>query len=194
MQINKKTTHTKNRRNIKKTLIISVAILVVAVLVYGAVAHGLNIWPFKKDSSTTSKPASTNNTSTGTTKTSGTASTASTDATKSAASTETTDQIPVNTSSVATIDTLVQKNGYINFSASVTNTGDGGTCSVVFSNPNAKPVVVDEFKATINGTTATCAAAPISEGEFTYLGDWTATFRYYLNDQQATTTRTITIQ
>lgn len=99
---------------------------------------------------------------------------------------KTTDQIPVSTDLTATIDELSQSNGLVSFKGSANDSKSGGTCSVVFSNPNDRPIT-RTVKSNVNGSTATCETIQIPETEFSFLGEWEVTFRYYSGDIQAVT-------
>lgn len=106
---------------------------------------------------------------------------------------KTTDQIPVSETLVATFTDLSQSGGYIKFSGTANDDKTGGSCSIVFTNPNDRPVSRTS-QATQNGGKAVCGPIQIPETEFSFLGEWTATFRYYTDDSQAVVERKITIQ
>lgn len=97
---------------------------------------------------------------------------------------KTTDQIPVSTDLTATINELSQSNGLVNFRGSANDSKDGGTCSVIFSNSNDRPIT-RTAKSNVSGGTATCETIQIPETEFSFLGEWGVTFRYYSGDTQA---------
>lgn len=101
---------------------------------------------------------------------------------------QTTSQVPVSTTSSVTITTLNQVNGAVNIKAAITNPATSGACTVTFTKSDAKPVT-----RTINTTDSTCTAA-IPELEFSMIGDWQAEVRYFANNEQTTTTGTITIK
>jgi len=180
MKINKKN---QSQSKAKKTVIIILSIITLVLLTGTALAYVKKLGPFSTPSTNTST----------TNESDGDESETPITPTDDKSEEPTTDQIPVETSSVAAIDILNQKNGYVNFSATATNIATGGTCTVVYSNTNAKPVT-KTFAAIANGTGITCNSPQVSEQEFSYLGDWTVTFRYILNDKQATAEKTITIQ
>jgi hypothetical protein len=106
---------------------------------------------------------------------------------------KTTDEIPVSETLAATIMTLSQSNGQITFTGSANDNNAGGTCSIVFTNPNDRPVSRSANTTQSDGE-AICGPIQIPETEFSFLGEWTATFRYYSGDTQAVTERTINIQ
>lgn len=106
---------------------------------------------------------------------------------------KTTDQIPVDVTLVATIDQLSQSNGKITFKGSVNDNTADGNCSITFSNPNDRPISRTSKASQVNGI-AVCGPIEIPETEFSFLGEWTATFRYYINDSQAVVERKVTIQ
>lgn len=97
---------------------------------------------------------------------------------------KTSDQVPVSKDLEATISQLEQTDEGIIFSATIANSPDAGRCVVTFTNPNDKPVV-KEVDATVKDGVALCGPLTVSPLEFSYLGEWQATLRYYLDDQQA---------
>lgn len=97
---------------------------------------------------------------------------------------KTSDQVPVSKDLTATISQLEQTDEGIIFSATIANSPDAGRCVVTFTNPNDKPVV-KEVDATVKDGVALCGPLTVSPLEFSYLGEWQATLRYYLDDQQA---------
>lgn len=106
---------------------------------------------------------------------------------------KTTDEIPVSTKMSASIDELDQSSGAVTFRGSVSGSGADGECSISYTNPNDKPVS-RVFKPVVSNGTASCGPVEVSEQEFSYLGDWTLTFRYYSNNLQAVTTKIISIR
>lgn len=107
--------------------------------------------------------------------------------------TDNTSQIPVSETLIASIDELSQSGGYIRFSGSANDTKTGGSCSIVFSNPNDRPIS-RTADATISSGKALCGPIKVAETEFSYLGEWTMTFRYYSGKSQAVSERKIIIQ
>ena len=107
--------------------------------------------------------------------------------------TKTTDQIPANNSVSITVDELTQSNGVVRFKATTTSTASGGKCSLTLTNPNDKPVT-RTVDAKVSNSVDTCGPIEIPEQEFSYLGEWTATLRYYINDTQVVVTKAINIQ
>lgn len=105
----------------------------------------------------------------------------------------TTDQVPVSDTLIATIDNLSQADGFITFLGSINDKTTGGSCSIVFSNPNDRPIS-RTVNAVVNNGKAVCGPIKIAETEFSYLGEWTMTFRYYSGKSQAVAERQITIQ
>lgn len=106
---------------------------------------------------------------------------------------KTTNQIPVNDSIVASIDELTQKDGYIKFTGSVNNVESGGTCSVLFTNPNDRPIS-RTVATSISDNKSVCGPIVIPETEFSFLGEWITVFRYYVNETQAVVEGKILIQ
>jgi hypothetical protein len=103
--------------------------------------------------------------------------------------TKTTDNIPVSKETTVTIKNLVQQDGSITYSATVENYGESGTCSATFTNDNDRPVV-----RTTAAEQSNCGPITIPEAEFSTLGKWTLTLRYYTNNTQAIATQTIEIK
>lgn len=102
---------------------------------------------------------------------------------------KTTDDIPVSSSATITITGIVQQNGNVTLSSSLQNPGETGTCSVLFTSDVAKPV-----SRTVTATDGSCPDITIPEQEFSAIGTWEATLRYYTGDTQAVDTKTIEIQ
>jgi len=101
------------------------------------------------------------------------------------------EDVPVNTSASAQITRLEQINSTVHFSAKITGTTEMGRCVVAFSTPNDRPVT-KEFNATKSSSDYVCAV-DTSALEFSYLGQWNVTLRYYSADKQVTATGEITI-
>lgn len=98
-------------------------------------------------------------------------------------------EIPESTNVSLTIDLIEQANGRITYSATVSNPAGKGTCSVVFTKDGSKPVTrVDETQ------TNKCGPISIPELEFESVGTWIMTLRYYSNNTQAVTTKTIEVR
>lgn len=163
-----------------------IAGLLVIVVVAYIVLSTAHIWPFSESKSiatnnaATTTPAETNN------------SLPKQDLNSTTDSSQTSNNIPVNATWVAAITTLNETNDEINFAATVQNAPSTGTCVVTFSNPNDRPVV-QQFNATATNGLTTCDVN-LSAYEFSYLGNWSVSFRYYVGNQQATTTSEIKIQ
>lgn len=112
---------------------------------------------------------------------------------KNSTTDKTSDQVPVSKDLAATISRLEQTDEGIIFSATIANSPTAGRCVVTFTNPNDKPVV-KEIDATTKDGTALCGPLTVSPLEFSYLGEWQVTLRYYLNDQQAIASGKVTIR
>jgi len=106
---------------------------------------------------------------------------------------KTTDEIPVSNILSASIKNIKQSEGYITFNGGSNDTQGGGQCSLTLTNSNDRPITKTSATNIIDGT-ASCTTIQISENEFSYLGNWLATFRYYNNDTQAIATESITIK
>jgi len=174
----------QRKSTVAKKIIVFVLVLVAVLVAFTGFAYAANIWPFNNSTVPTSDTQN-NNSQENATK-DGNPSSEDTP-------TKTTDQIPLNNSVVVTIDELAQSNGLITFKATVASSIQGGKCSLSLTNPNDKPVT-RTVNATSSNSTQICGPIEISEQEFSYLGEWTATLRYYINDTQALATKAITIK
>lgn len=95
-------------------------------------------------------------------------------------STKSTSDIPVSTQANLAIEYLTQTDGHITYRSVITGTvSDGGTCSITFTKDGAKPVV-----ATSSAKDYVCTSEPIPEQQFSMIGVWHATVRYFSEDQQ----------
>jgi len=106
---------------------------------------------------------------------------------------KTTNEIPEDTTLAASIDDLYQEGDTIHFTGSVNTPNGKGTCTVVFSNENDKPVT-RTVDATSKGDNTVCGPVEISNLEFSFVGTWQVTFRYFENDTQVSTEGTIDIK
>ena len=131
-----------------------------------------------------SHPSNSTNTSTDTTTTKPKQSDASTPTTE-----KTTNQIPPSTTMSMTIDTLEEKNGIVTYSGTVTNPAPNGACSAVFTSKINRPVT-----STPTYSNGSCGPASIPAADFTSIGTWTLTLRYFTNDSQVSASRNINIQ
>lgn len=102
---------------------------------------------------------------------------------------KTTDQIPVSTSATVSIAELAQKNGSVTIASNVTNPGTSATCSAQFTSDVARPV-----SRTVDAVNGSCPEISIPEQEFSAIGAWKLTLRYYTADTQAVDTKTIEIK
>lgn len=101
----------------------------------------------------------------------------------------TTDKVPVSLETTVAITQLSQQNGIVTYGAEVTNPGGIGTCSAVFASKISRPVTHDE-----RITNGICGPTSIPETEFSSTGEWTLTLRYFSDNLQAVTTKTIQIK
>ncbi len=183
-----KTTQKKSWLNKLKAPLIVLVCLVIVLAGYGFGAHASSLWPFHHNDTVV---APSQNKSNAPTQQDNTA--AKVAAQASGSDPKTSDQIPVDDSLTAHIDSINEANGVVTFTGSVTGATQAGSCSVTFSTPNDPPLS-QTVSASLNGTTATCDPISIPAQSFSYLGDWTVTFRYFVNNTQAVATGTITIQ
>lgn len=101
------------------------------------------------------------------------------------ASDKTTNQVPTGGEAVATITQLEQQGDNVLIAMKVERSNTGGSCVVTFTNPNDRPVN-KEFSSTSKGEAVSCSTS-IPAYEFSYLGVWHVTVRYYLGEQQVVT-------
>lgn len=186
-------TRRSKKSNRKRYIVISTVAVVLVVAAYLASAAIFNFWPLASTPSVANSPNANPNAKTATPSPKNNNAPTKTSTQTSVDPGKTSSEVPVSTAMTATITTLSETDHQIHFAASVTNSTAAGTCVVTFSNPNDRPVV-KQFDATLNGTAATCGPVSISDDEFSYLGTWQVSFRYYVGTDQATTQGTLDIQ
>lgn len=107
----------------------------------------------------------------------------------SSSSPSTTDQIPKSSSMSMAIDSVVEQNGSVTYSGTVGNPVAGGKCSAIFTSKIDKPVTdTPVFKNN------TCGPSSVPSTEFTSLGTWTLTLRYFTNSTQVSASKDIEIR
>lgn len=97
-------------------------------------------------------------------------------------------EVPVKPEASLAITSLKQSNGEVSYAATFDGIDGDGTCSAQFTAPGAKPVT-----RTAKASGQECSAS-IPEMEFTQLGEWTLTVRYYNSNSQVTATKAINVQ
>lgn len=97
-------------------------------------------------------------------------------------------EVPVKPEASLTISSLKQSNGEVSYAATFDGIDGDGTCSAQFTAPGAKPVT-----RTTKASGQECSAS-IPEMEFTQLGEWTLTVRYYNSNAQVTATKAINVK
>lgn len=104
---------------------------------------------------------------------------------------QTTDQIPAAHTGTLTITTLAQRDDSIIYSASLENIDTTGTCSALFEHADgaARPVTHTTFSTDFG-----CSEATVSRAEFTARGTWNLTLRYYINNTQLVSTKSIEVR
>lgn len=102
---------------------------------------------------------------------------------------KTTDQVPSSSTAYINITQLEQKNGQITYAAQISGLESDGTCSATFTKEASRPVVRSSI-----ATGNTCAPVNIPETEFSQIGTWKLSLRYFANNQQTETTKDIDIQ
>ncbi len=170
----KKTSHTKA---IIFTIIIGVLLTgVIAYLLYTAGRHAT---PVAQPKTQQTEPSSA--TKTGLSSSNGSSPTTNIN--------KTTNQIPVSTSMSISIDTLIEQNGTVNYSGTVTNPVVGGNCSAVFTSKINRPITLSPTYSA-----GKCGPDTISANSFTSIGTWTLTIRYFTNTTQVSASKDINIQ
>ena len=183
--------HNKINSNSKKYtyIIVGIVLLLAAGGAYTYAAYKKSWWPFPAQSSvnidaqqdTENESPKNNNTT-------------KKDESKADENTgKTSDQVPVNDKFIPTISVLEQSGNNVKFAASIKNSSSAGQCVVTFSNPNDRPVV-KQFDATVKDGSAICGPIEVPALEFSYLGEWQVSLRYYVGTEQATTTGKVTIR
>jgi len=185
MKITKQTQHSANSKKIIATICIIVTVITIgAIYLIGFNGSILGWQPFEptsqQEQQQTSDPQDT-------TTNSGTK-----DDTDEGTD-QTTDEIPVNQTLVATFTKLSQADGFITFTGEVNANSTDGSCSITFTNASDRPVTRTATPTQV-GSKSVCGPVQIPESEFSFLGEWTATFRFYTGGAQTTAERKITIQ
>jgi len=102
---------------------------------------------------------------------------------------QTTNNVPVSPTTTIEVSDLSQSNGAINYTAKISGASTGGTCNANFSNDIARPV-----SRTTSASNGACGPVSIPETEFSTIGQWKLTLRYYTNDTQAVITKDIEVK
>jgi len=171
---------------VSKKILVFTLIIIALLVTTGVFAYTTKTWPFSNNTIPTPANQSNNDDLQENATKDG-------DLSPNDIPTKTTDQIPVNDSISVTVDELTQSNGVIRFKATTTSSVHGGKCSLTLTNPNDKPVT-RTVSASNSDSTEICGPIEIPEQEFSYLGEWTATIRYYINDTQVVATKAINIK
>ena len=170
---------------IRNTAIILSIVLVGCASAYAYLAHSNKWWPFLQANNTQqSKQDVLSNNTPADKKSAPTKNTNSNvDATK------TTDQIPNNPALSLTITKLEQKNGAVAYQAELNDKTQNGTCAAEFTSEGARPVT-----STTSASNGICGPVSIPELQFTKIGDWKLTLRYYTNNTQVSTQQTFSVR
>lgn len=180
----------KHRKTTKKYVIVSTVIICILLVCSAAYAFTQTI------SSSSSPKTESNNSSSGSSSTN----TQKDDQGKGIAQPSTlpsnsqsitTDDVPVSNVVKANITRLEQTDSTVHFSAEVSGAKELGRCVITFSTPNDRPVT-KEFDA-VKGSDSYSCDIDISSLEFSYLGNWNVSFRYYTSTEQATSSGVIKI-
>lgn len=174
-----------NQATKRQTLLFLIGGGVVLVGIYFALAHHFLYWPFQAPSTAQQHAQDVAANSQPTKKTE--APTSSTNPNVDA--TKTTDEIPSNTSVSATITQLEQQNGQVTYAADLNDKAQNGTCAAEYTSDGARPIT-----STTNALNGICGPVSTPDVQFTKLGTWTLTLRYYVNNTQAVTSKTIIIK
>jgi len=163
-----------------KTILMPVLIIGALLLVCIASAFFLKLWPFQNNidpnsirQETSSESSKNDNPIT------------KDESEADANEGKSTDDVPVSESFSAAITKLEQNDNQISFAAKISNSKNPGTCVVTFSNPNDRPIV-KQFDSTSKDSVTLCEST-FSALEFSYLGEWNVSLRYYVGSEQAFT-------
>lgn len=177
-----------NKRTSKATLIILGAVI---ALLAGAtyVAYASNVWPFADHQSQTEEQEAAN--SSDETNPQQKKNLPSLKEMEVAGGDKTTDEVPVAQAGSLNITNLEQRNDTIIFAASLANITTPGTCSALFEHTDgaARPVT-----RTVQSTADGCPETAVPQADFTALGNWKLTLRYYVNDTQLVATKTLEVK
>jgi len=101
-----------------------------------------------------------------------------------------TTEIPVSKGAELSINKLEQSNGIITYTAKISGSiSNNGICSATYTNDISKPVT---RSSTPNNLT--CGPVDIPEGEFSAIGNWVLTVRYFADNVQLITTQNIEVK
>lgn len=103
---------------------------------------------------------------------------------------QTSDEVPVNPNAVLAITHLDQHDNAVHLDSTLSGSNSNGTCVATFTNPSSRPVV-KEFAS--NGTRG-CGPLTVAALEFSAVGDWNLSLRFYNEGQQVAAERSISIQ
>lgn len=169
----------KDSNKTKRVIIITLAALVVLSISLVAVAYQKKLWPFQVTPVDTDSRQDTVNESPKNNNP-----IKKEDSKSSINEGMNSDQIPVAEDFSATITQLDQTGDTVNFAAKINNSPSPGTCVVTFSNPNDRPVT-RQFDSTVKDSVSVCGPLAIPSLEFSYLGEWNVSLRYYVGTKQA---------
>lgn len=156
-------------------------IIIPIVLIIAAIA----IYVIFASNKTRNNSTTTDNTSSSSSNDTNKSATPTTEGLPSDSTTTTSDQIPTSDTLTISIDSFTQSGGLVTATASSNNSG---TCVFAYKPADGgKPVTKQEVV-----TNNKCITS-ISEGEFTYIGDWILTVTYYNNSQKAEAQKNVTI-
>lgn len=99
------------------------------------------------------------------------------------------EDVPVNTATTLTITELVQQGSEVRLNSALSGADGGGTCVATFTNSDGRPVVREFASAGADG----CGPLTIPSIEFSALGEWELTLRFYNQGEQTVTKQTIII-
>lgn len=176
-------TKNKNKPSIKKPIIIVLIALLILAIIAG-IYYFIYLSPNKSQKGNTTS-------TTDITKDSDTKSATQPSTLPDNSQNLSTTDVPEDTSATAQISRLEEKDGTVYFAANISGASELGRCVVSFSTPNDKPVTKD-FDAVEEGSDYVCSVN-VPALEFSYLGKWDVTLRYYNGDKQVIKTSTVTI-
>ena len=173
-----------------KYLIISslIALLIIAA---AFIAYSYDIWPFNDSGSSDKTAQHEAGNASDVTNPQQKKNLPSQEELKASGGDKTTDEIPIATTGSLEITALEQRSDTMVYAGVFHNTAAGGTCSALFEHSNgaARPVT-----HTGPASDNTCPETSVSMLEFGARGEWKLTLRYYVDDKQLVTTKTVEVK
>lgn len=174
------------KKNNRKFLLAGTGILTLFLALGSALLYHYQLGPFQKDGPSIQEVLEKQNKSDSTNpQTKAQLPNASTDVDI----TKSTSEVPVSETLHVKITDLTQGGRGITYRATISDSAKDGTCSATFTNSLDRPVI-----RTTASRNNVCGPVTIPETEFSALGIWTLTLRFYTDNVQAVDTKTVEIQ